>query len=65
METIVVYVLSVQLWTDPPPKIEVIYQKEFSTHEECMKERAVWDQKKLVALCLLKNKDVRSISKGR
>lgn len=62
METIVVWLLSVQLWTDPPPKIALIYQKEFASYEECMRERSTWDEKKLVALCLSKVKNVGSIS---
>ena len=62
MESVIVWLLSVQLWTEPPPKIALIYQKEFTSHEECMRERATWDEKKLVALCLMKNKDVRPVS---
>lgn len=63
MEPIIVWLLSVQLWTESPPKIALIYQKEFVSHEECMRERAIWDEKKLVALCLTKVKNVGSISK--
>lgn len=61
METIVVYLLSVQLWTDAPPKIAIIFQKEYATHEECMRERATWDKKNFTALCLVKNKNARPI----
>jgi hypothetical protein len=56
MEPVIVYLLSVQLWTEPPPKIQLVYTKEYATHEECMRERAKWDEKKLVALCLMKVK---------
>jgi len=62
METVIVWMLSVQIWSDPPPKIQVIYTKEYSTHHECMLERQKWEEKKLVSLCLQKNKNVGPIS---
>lgn len=62
METVIVWLLSVQIWSDPPPKIQVIYTKEYTTHEECIKEKQKWEEKKLVSLCLQKNKNVGSIS---
>lgn len=56
-ETIVlVWVLSVQLWTDPPPKIKIIYNKEFATYNECMEARKDWDTTKFQALCFNKIK---------
>lgn len=61
METIIVWLLSVQIWSDPPPKIQIVYTKEYTTHEECMKEKEKWEEKKLVSLCLEKVKNVRSI----
>ncbi len=53
METIIIWVLSVQLWTDPPPAIKLIYTKEYATRDECMAERDKVD-KKFVSLCLTK-----------
>ena len=35
----IVWVLMVQLWTNPPPAIKLVYTKEFATYEECMKAR--------------------------
>ena len=58
----VVWLLSVQIWSDPPPKIQIVYTKEYATHQECMTERQKWEEKKLVSLCLQKNKNVGSIS---
>ena len=54
--TIVVWVLSIQLWTDPPPKIQIVYNKEFTSHEECMQAREQYTNTKFTALCLMKNK---------
>ena len=31
-----VWILIVQLWSDPPPKIKLMYTKEYATYEECM-----------------------------
>lgn len=45
------WILIVQLWTDPPPKIKFVYKKEFPNYAECMDARKEWDQKKLVAIC--------------
>ena len=55
METIVVWVLSIQLWTDPPPAIKLIYTKEFETREECMQAREPWTKTPFQSLCLTKN----------
>jgi hypothetical protein len=53
METMtIIWLLSIQLWTDPPPAIKIVYTKEYQTHEECMQEREKWD-KKFVSLCLM------------
>lgn len=58
METIAVWVLTIQLWTDPPPKIQFVYSKEYPTHEECMKAREEWvKQKDHTSLCLVKVKE--------
>lgn len=53
MEALIVWVLSVQVWTDPPPAIKIVWSREFATREECMLEKEKWD-KKFVALCLTK-----------
>lgn len=58
METIIIWVLSIQLWTDPPPKIKLIYTKEYLTYEECMKAREEWEKiKEYTSLCLMKTKE--------
>jgi hypothetical protein len=53
---IVVWILSVQLWTDPPPAIKFVYTKEFPTHEECMAARSEWEKTKFNSFCLMKVK---------
>ena len=53
METLLIWVLSVQLWTDPPPSIKLIYTKEFATRDECIAEKDKVD-KKFVSLCMTK-----------
>lgn len=58
MDIVVVWLLSVQVWTDPPPQIKVVYTKEFSTREECFVEKEKWE-KKFVSLCLEKNKQIK------
>jgi hypothetical protein len=63
METIIVWLLSVQVWTEPDPKIKFVYTKEYPTHEECMREKQQWEEKKLVALCLTKNKNVNTVAR--
>ncbi len=56
-----IWVLSVQLWTDPPPKIAIIYSKEFSSREECLKEKQKWENKEFTSLCLFKTQSTNSI----
>ena len=51
------WILVVQLWTDPPPKMKFIFKKEYPTYQECMDARKEWDNKGLVALCAVKNTD--------
>lgn len=52
------WILVVQLWTDSPPKIQMVYRKEYANYSECMTARKVWDNKNLVAICAVKsNKD--------
>lgn len=48
------WILIVQLWTDPPPAIQMVYRKEYPTYAECMEARKEWIEKKLVALCGVK-----------
>lgn len=56
-EIIVTWILSIQLWADPPPKIQFVYNKEYPTLEECMKAREEWlKQKDHTVLCLIKVK---------
>ena len=49
------WILIVQLWTDPPPKMKFIYKKEYPTYVECMEARKEWDNKGLVAICAVKS----------
>ena len=56
MEPVIIWLLSIQLWTDPPPAIKIVYTKEFATRDECMSEKEKWD-KKFVSLCLMKYKN--------
>lgn len=63
MEIITVWVLSIQLWTDPPPAIKLIYTKEFATREECMQAREQWAKTPYQSLCLVKNKNVNSVGR--
>jgi len=57
METIVTYLLMVQLWTDPPPKIQIIYKKEFQTEQECFKAKEEWEKTKFISMCMVKVKN--------
>ena len=45
------WILVVQLWTDPPPKMKFIYQKVYPDYAACMEARKEWDNKGLVAIC--------------
>jgi hypothetical protein len=63
METIIVWVLSIQLWTDPPPAIKLIYTKEFETREECMLARELWTKTPFQSLCLTKTKNVNAVGR--
>jgi hypothetical protein len=63
METIIVWVLSIQLWTDPPPAIKLIYTKEFETREECMQAREQWANTPYQSLCLTKTKNVNAVGR--
>lgn len=55
MEVVTVWILIVQLWTDPPPKIQLIYTKEFKTEEECFKAKEEVSSK-YVSMCSQKIK---------
>lgn len=48
------WILVVQLWSDPPPKMKFIYKKEYPNYQECMTARKEWDDKGFVALCSVK-----------
>ena len=47
----------VQLWTDPPPKIQIIYKKEFQTEQECFKAKEEWEKTKFISMCMVKVKN--------
>jgi len=44
------WILIVQLWTDPPPKMKFVYSKVYPNYAECMEARKEWDNKGLVAI---------------
>jgi hypothetical protein len=48
------WILIVQLWTDPPPRMKFIYKKEYPNYQECMDARKEWDNRGLVAICSVK-----------
>ena len=63
MEIVTVWILSVQLWSDPPPQIKIVYTKEFATREECMQARETWTKTEFQSLCLTKTKNVSTVGK--
>lgn len=52
---ITTWVLLVQLWTDPPPKMKFVYIKEYDTHEQCLTEKEKWIDKFPITTCEIKN----------
>ena len=50
-----VWILIVQLWSDPPPKIKLMYTKEYATYEECMEASKEY-MPVYVAICSIKKK---------
>lgn len=52
---LVPWILIVQIWNDPPPKMKFVYSKVYPTYAECMAARREWDNKGLVAICGVKN----------
>jgi hypothetical protein len=48
------WILVVQLWSDPPPRMKFVYSKVYSNYQECMEARKEWDNKGFVALCSVK-----------
>lgn len=48
------WILIVQLWSDPPPKIQMVYRKEYPNYEQCMEARKEWIEKNFVAICGVK-----------
>lgn len=63
MEIVTVWVLSIQLWTDPPPAIKIVYTKEFETREKCMQAREEWTKTPYQSLCLTKTKNGNTVGK--
>lgn len=55
---IVTWLLSVQLWLDKPPVIQIHYTKEFATYAECMAAREQVKDRQYHVLCLMKVKNV-------
>jgi len=52
---IIVWILSVQLWTETD-KIKFVYNKEYATYEQCMEARETWASKEFRSFCLIKYK---------
>ena len=48
------WILVVQLWSDPPPRMKFVYSKVYPNYQECMEARKEWDNKGFVALCSVK-----------
>jgi len=48
------WILVVQLWTDPPPRMKFVYSKVYPDYQTCMEARKEWDNKGFVALCSVK-----------
>lgn len=50
------WILIVQIWTaESPGQINLVYRKEYPSHEQCMEARKEWIEKKFVALCGVKS----------
>lgn len=60
---IVVWVLTVQLWSDPPPKIAITYKKEYTNRDECMQAKQDWQEKKFKTMCEIKVINGNSLGK--
>jgi len=56
MTTVIVWLLSVQIWTESESKMKFVYNKEYATYEECMENREIWAQKNFQSFCLTKVK---------
>lgn len=39
------WILVVQIWSDPPPKIQLVYRKELPDYSTCMQARKEWEEK--------------------
>ena len=48
------WILIVQLWSDPPPKMKFVYSKVYPNYVECMDARREWNNKGFVAICSVK-----------
>lgn len=57
------WILIVQLWNDPPPKMKFVYKKEYPNYAECMAARKEWDNKGLVAICGVKSETSKDAHK--
>jgi hypothetical protein len=56
MTTVIVWLLSVQIWTESESKMKFVYTKEYATYEECMENREIWAQKNFQSFCSTKVK---------
>ncbi len=53
------WLLVIHLWTDPPPKMQFVYKKEYPSYQQCMQAREEWIKVNnpppdFKVLCLLK-----------
>ena len=58
------WILIVQLWNDPPPKMKFVYSKVYPNYAECMEARKEWIDKKFVAICGVKGETDKDASKN-
>lgn len=58
------WILIVQIWTENPPAIKLVYRKEYSSYEQCMEARKEWIDKKFVAICGVKGETDKDASKN-
>lgn len=49
------WILLVQLWNDPAPRMKFTYKKEYPNYQACMDAREEWETKQLVATCVPKS----------
>ena len=58
------WILVIQLWSDTPPPIQMVYRKEYPNYAECMEARKEWIEKKFVALCGVKVENNKNASQN-